>query len=197
MPDTANDIALLQALHRKDGQAFAHVYEAYGRPLVFFAEKLTGSRTAAEDIVTDTFIKLLQKNEVFASLQKLRSFLFTVTQHAALDYLRAEKRHAVSHRELLYLAGEVEEDVSRMLIHAQVIHALHTQIAKLPRRYRTVVQLSYIEGRPITEVAQQMGLAYKTIQNLKAKAIQLLRLRLLSDELIGGAGLFFLLSQLS
>ena len=95
-----------------------------------------------------------------------------------------------------YLDQGLEENADRKLIHSQVVDAIYRQIAQLPQQYRLVVQLSFIEGKSIPEVAEQMGLAYKTIQNLKAKAIQRLRLRLFKDELISITILFFFLLQL-
>src|SRR6266498_2637097 len=90
----ANDNELLIALKQGDNNAFNHVYSLFYRPLCYFAERLTGQHEIAEDVVAESFIKLLQKKPDFSNVKKLKSFLYTVTQNTCIDILRRNKKQS-------------------------------------------------------------------------------------------------------
>jgi RNA polymerase sigma factor (sigma-70 family) len=183
MTETADNISMLTALGRREEWAFNQVYRLYSRQLIYFTEKMTGSKEAAEDIVAESFIKILKKDEPFASEPQLKSYLFTIAQHASLDWLRAEKRHHSSQAEIKYLNKGSEEEIERTLIQTELLQTLYEEIEKLHPQYREIITRSFIQGESLTEISEKMGLAYKTVQNLKAKAVQQLRITLQEHKL--------------
>lgn len=179
-----SEIELLKAFQAGEDSAFTEVYEKYSRQLLFFTERLTGNKEVAEDIVADSFIKLMKRQENFSSLQKLKSYLFRIARNAGLDWLRAEKRHSACHDELKYLNQDAENEIEQIFIRSQIINYLYQEIENLPFRSREIITRSYLHGESLQEIAQEMKLAYKTIQNVKAKAVQQLRFKLLKDKLL-------------
>lgn len=176
MPGFNNDTELLTALHDKEPQALEEVFHTWYRQLCYFAEKLLEDPAAAEDIAVNCFVTLLERNPHFESLSKLRSFLFTVARNACLDVIKTEKRHTASHKELRYLASESEMDIERQLIRSEAIKILHAEIELLPPQCRRIIRLSFIEGKSVKEIAEEMQLAYQTVQNQKQRGIHLLRI---------------------
>jgi RNA polymerase sigma factor (sigma-70 family) len=183
MNETADNISILSALGKGEEWAFTHVYQLYSRQLLYITEKITGNKEASEDIVAESFIKILKKTTRFDSEPQLKSYLFTIAQHAALDWLRTEKRHHTSHTEIKYLNEGAEETVERTFIQSQLLQTLYAEIERLQPRYREIIIRSFIHRESLTEISEQMGLAYKTVQNLKAKALQQLRIKLQEQEL--------------
>lgn len=109
--------------------------------------------------------------------------MFTIAKNASLDWLRTQKRHHASHAEIKYLSENSEEEIERTFIRAELLQALYDEIEKLNPQYREIINRSFIQGESLTEISENMGLAYKTVQNLKAKAVQHLRLQLQNREL--------------
>jgi RNA polymerase sigma factor (sigma-70 family) len=186
-----NEQEVLAALSKGDHQAFSHIYNLYSRQLLFIVTRIAGNKETAEDIVAESFVKLLSRPGSFESLSKLKSYLFKTGQNACLDWLRAEKRHAFSHAEIKYLSPDAENLIERTVIHAEVLECLYAGIRKLPPKYAEIVERAYIRGESLAEIASAMDLRYKTIQNLKAKAIQELR-KFMSDSDYLKVMLFFL-----
>ena len=178
------DTELLNALKQGESHAFTDVYGMFYKPLCYFAEKITGDSSHAEDIATESFVKLLQKNPDFETLQHLKSFLYTTTKNACYDYLRMQKRHEQTHTEMKYLADISEEETEQAVIMAEVLQAIYTAINQLPAKYKTVLKLSLIEGLNNDEIVEQTGMAYQTVRNHKSEAIKLLRISLFKNERI-------------
>lgn len=116
----------------------------------------TGSRTEAEDIYQDVFLKLLDQPRTFDSDEHLKAWLIRVTINQARDYLRARTRRATDpledHREeaerLLAQAGSGDEETA-----SDVFSTLWDAIGHLPEDQRAVVNLFYVEELSIQEIA--------------------------------------------
>lgn len=113
----------------------------------------TGSRTEAEDIYQDVFLKLLDQPRTFDSDEHLKAWLIRV----ARDHLRTRTRRATDpledHREeaerLLAQAGSGDEEPA-----SDVFSALWDAVGHLPEDQRTVVNLFYVEELSTQEIAR-------------------------------------------
>ncbi len=173
-----SDMNFLLALRQQSPMAFDQLYAGYYRPLCYFAEELTGDPAAAQDLVTESFIKLLQRVADFDSTKSLKSFLYTVTRNACYDHLRAQGRHAHAHAEIRYLQGEQSGDADRLLIKAEVLQAIDTAIEKLPEKYKGVIRLALFEDKNNERIAEDLQLALQTVRNRKSEGFRLLRMAL-------------------
>jgi RNA polymerase sigma factor (sigma-70 family) len=165
-----------------DKHSFETLYRHRYLPVFHFIKRFVVDQQAAEDITTDTFLKVWKKRKDFAGLKKLDAFLFTVARRSSLNYLRDEKRHGLKNR-LLYAAGAPAEqpDLAEQEVAVRVYEYIYEEIGKLPEKMQTVLRL-HLEGVKNAAIAEQLGLAEKTVRNLKAEAIKTLRLRLSHTE---------------
>jgi len=192
-----NDIELLQALQKRDAKAFEQFYNQAVVGLCYFLENRVGDKPAAEDIATDSFIKVFKRIDDFPSIGKLKSFLYTTANNAAIDHINAKKRHNVSHEEIGYLSKGVEENVEVQFIRAEAMQAIYREIDNLPPQCREVVRLSIIEGQTIQEVAEEMNISYKTVQHYKTQGLKTLRIALSKNQLLPVTVLLTSLGMLS
>ncbi len=174
----------MASLQKGDEKAYARVYEQFVNQLFYFVVGIVKDRAAAEDICSETWVKAFRRVGDFATMAALRSFLVVTARNAAVDVLRATSQHANSHREIGYLTAGLEKDVEQLYITSEVLQHIYTAIESLPPQCREVVKLSLLEGRSIGEIAGQMNLAYKSVQNQKTKGMQLLRNSLLKSGLL-------------
>ncbi|MEV6597942.1 sigma-70 family RNA polymerase sigma factor [Actinoplanes sp. NPDC051346] len=96
-----------------------------------------------------------------------------------------------------FTAGAAEEMVTEaslnpeeMLLHRERIGYLHDAVAVLPERLRFVVEASFLQERPLAEVAADLGVTESRVSQLRTEALALLREGLTShmDQHDGGAG---------
>lgn len=169
-----NDQDIVELFKRQDIAGTRKLYDLYYRPLCYYAEKIIGNRQEAEDIVVETFLKLIRKREDFEKLSEVRSFLYTAARNASIDYLRKIKRQNQSHTELLYLSDPGFTDELEM-INTEVLSILYQEIENLPTQCAAVFKLIFFQRLSTSEVAGQLNISPKTVLNQKGKAIQVLR----------------------
>ncbi len=73
---------------------------------------------------------------------------------------------------------EQVENASGKLLMGELKERIHTAMNELPEQCRTIFQMSRFEGLKYQEIADEMGLSVKTIENQMGKALKLLRIKL-------------------
>jgi RNA polymerase sigma factor for flagellar operon FliA len=81
-----------------------------------------------------------------------------------------------------FAAGTAEDMVTEsalnpeeMLLHRERIGYLHDAVAVLPERLRFVVEASFLQERPLSEVAAELGVTESRVSQLRTEALALLR----------------------
>lgn len=150
--------------------------EHYAR-LCYFAAKFTGDRLAAEDVVQDAFLKLWNHTGAFEDMEA-RSFLYTTVRNACLNLIRHGKVEQKFAATVSDAPPEEQQLGLDLLIRAEVLGQIHQAVEMLPEGCRKVLKLAYFESLKNEEIAQQLGISVNTVKTQKARALQLLRLRL-------------------
>ena len=180
MSDVQFDLAAFQS---GDQQAIAELFRLYYRSLVYYAGSIVHDR---DDIVVESFVKLMKKTQDFASLQNIRAFLYVATRNACYNYLQSLKVDARSQKEIAYLHDPFSESSEKdyQWMDAEIIRVVLEEVEQLPPQCRQVFRLLFFEQKNTQEIADLMGLSVKTIRNQKARAIQLLQSSLLKKNLL-------------
>lgn len=157
-------------------QDFDWVFRAYYAPLRYFCEQATRTDTLSEDIVTDLFTKLWERNSSFESIDHIQAFLYRSAKNACINYLNKEKLHAQKH-ELIAAKINAEPAPNYLdhMIRAEVWAEIYRAIENLPSQCRKVISLSYIEGRSNQEIADELELSMQTVKNYKQRGLNVLR----------------------
>ena len=116
----------------------------------------------ADDVVQDTFMKLLKCRKTFDSDEHIRNWLIRVTINECKDVLKSmfHRKATLPLEEIESLPAEQKADYS------EVIGA----VAKLPSKYRDVVYLYYYEGYSAVEIGRILDKNTNTIYTLLARA---------------------------
>lgn len=177
-----NDTAFMSAFGRGEHQAFQTVYLQFARALRYFAEQLVQDQLVAEDITAEALVKSFHKHADFETLDKLKAYLYITVNNAALDFLKARKRHQAAHDQIHYLSAKEMDDVELSYIKAESIRALYNAIEELPEQSRKVITMLFVEEKKLSQIAQELNLSYNTVQNYRARGLELLRNKLLKSE---------------
>lgn len=177
-----NDIIV--SLRKGDPDALQTLLKHYYSALCLFAERLLGDSAAAEDIVGESFVKLWNKRTNFENHQNLKAFMYITIRNACLNHLKQQKRESLNQKQLAYFTGEKEEFVLNEMIRAEVLKEIMEEINNLPEQCRKVLKLGYLEGMKNQEIADLLNISIHTVKNQKARAIQLLKIRLRDRDLM-------------
>ncbi|MET3888413.1 RNA polymerase sigma-70 factor (family 1) [Chitinophagaceae bacterium OAS944] len=176
-------------------KAFELVFKEYYTQLVVFTAKITGSQDEAEDIVTEVFLGLFKRCNMFDSEPNIRAFLYVSCRNRCLNYLKSKKRHDVRSLEF---AEEIKDDTLleyEYSIMAEIVEAVQNSIDNLPEECQRIFKMLYYEELKPAEVAARLQISVNTVYVQKSRAISMLRLKL-GDHPVIIAWLFYILSLL-
>lgn len=138
--------------------------EYYG-PMVFRAAYgLVKNQHDAEDIAQEVFISLLKSAPAFESPEHQKAWLLRCTINRCKSQFRsAWHRHTTAMDETLSVPFTTEENLVLQAVNA------------LPKKYRSVMLLYYIEGYSTAETADILGLKQNTVLSQMARARAMLK----------------------
>jgi RNA polymerase sigma factor (sigma-70 family) len=148
-----------------DESAVGDLYDQYSSFVFGLARRVTGDRTAAEDVTQDVFVTCWERPEVFdPDRGRLRTFLGTLAHRRAVDWVRREearRRRAERDAALVVRVPDVEEMVSA-LASAERVRA---EVERLPAGQAEAIRLAYFGGRTYRQVAVQLGIPEGTAKS--------------------------------
>jgi len=89
--DTARDEALLKGMAAGESGAFDELFARHSGVVFSFLSRLIASQTDAEDLLQETFIRVLTHAKDFRAGAAFRSWLFTIARNVAYNALQKRK----------------------------------------------------------------------------------------------------------
>jgi RNA polymerase sigma-70 factor (ECF subfamily) len=153
-----------------DVDAFERIYRAYVGRVFALCLRLSGDRSAAEQLTQDTFVAAWERLSSFRGDAAITSWLHRIAVNTYLMETRGTKRYdarIITDDALTLDAVTLPRDVEQAI-------DLEQAIAALPPGARTVFVLHDIEGYRHEEIARMTGLAAGTLRAQLHRARQLL-----------------------
>jgi RNA polymerase sigma-70 factor (family 1) len=175
---------LLRRLSEGDEHAFNEVFSLFYQRISYMVVRLLGDAEDAKDILAEVFVKLWDRRTNFQSLAAMKAFLYVAARNRSLDHLKTKKRQEASRSGYAYWTDHPEE-VSALVLDAELVVQLEREIQALPAKCREIVQLAYYEGLSSEQIAQQLGISLQTVWNQKTTAMKKLRAAFLRNGMAG------------
>lgn len=159
----------------RDGEEIAYkaLFFKYYDWLCNYIYKLNDDYALSEDIVQDIIIKLWENRNTIVIQSSLKNYLFKSCHNQFLQHVRKEKIKLDFLDSLRWdILYEIysEEDVTQTKI-----NKLHELINELPPRCKDVFMKSKFEKKKYREIAEDMNISIKTVENQMSKALNYLR----------------------
>ncbi len=143
-------------------------------PLLRYATRLLGDRDRANDVVQDTFMRLMGQPVATIDGHAVE-WLFTVCRHRALDVLRKEGRMSRFEEGQVERVTAHEPRPGRALEEAETQAALLRLIDRLPPNQQEVIRLKFQNGFSYQEIARITQLSISNVGFLIHTAVARLR----------------------
>ncbi len=173
------DVLLLddEPRRRFEREALAHLDALYG-----FALKLARSRDDAEDLVSDTVLRALERWEQYRLGTNIRAWLFTILYHVFVSRKRRiDAREVPTHEgEDGWSAHEAvgEADPEGRFYDSFLDEEITRAIDELPEEYRVVVTLSDLHELRYAEIAEILGVPEGTVKSRLFRGRRILQRKL-------------------
>ncbi len=166
---------LIQKLREGNTSAYNYLFSEYYSWLCNYMLQLTNDRIIAEDLVQEVLIKFWEKRKTIAINSSLKSYLFKSCYNAFLQHIRSKK---IQFDRLDKMHWEVvsEATFENSLTETDIrLEKLHSLINQLPLRCRQIFILNKLNKKKYKEIALDMGISIKTVENQMSKALHFLR----------------------
>ncbi|ANN66680.1 sigma-70 family RNA polymerase sigma factor [Bordetella bronchialis] len=150
----------------------AALYMVHQPKLLRTALRILGSAELADDVVQDTYLKLLE-GPPLSTIREPVAYLFQTVRHLAIDYHR---RRAFEYR--LFAEEQDGENVmaadgaDNVVISQQALSLASAALASLSARTRRAFELYRLEGHTQRDIARDLGVS-TTLVNFMIRDAQL------------------------
>lgn len=153
-----DDSALLRRHLAGDAQAFGEIVDRYAGPLLRLSARLSGDSVLAQDLVQETFLRLVRLAPTLGAQRSLGAWLVEVCGNLSRDAMKTDARRrgrdAAAARPGDAVAapsgnGHAESDEAR--------DALEAALGDLPIRQRQAVVLRVWDALPYRDIAAALG----------------------------------------
>ncbi|MBL7806026.1 MAG: RNA polymerase sigma-70 factor [Saprospiraceae bacterium] len=167
----------LDAMRRGDESALRRIFDRHYPLLLADVYRLVPDESTCQDIAQDVFVELWRKRAELDIRISLRGYLRRSAVNRALNHIKTRKRLLLeSPDESTQHAEDTSGwEIDRKTSQENLETALHAAIENLPEKCRLVFSLSRFEQLSHKQIADQLGISVKTIENQITKAIKLLR----------------------
>jgi RNA polymerase sigma-70 factor, ECF subfamily len=166
---------VLETLRQGNESAFEMIFRTYYQPLCRYAYSFLQDKEEAEEVVQSAFITIWEKRTTLSIETSFKSYLYRMVRNTCLNVIKHEKvkqqhvAHELAVTEVAYEA--VTHKVQAAELETRISEAMKT----LPEQCRLVFQLSRFEELKYQEIADQLNISVKTVENHMGKALKLMR----------------------
>jgi len=166
------DSELANAIATGDDHAEALLYETYSKRVLYLALSERCSRTDAEDVRSETFLRVIQTLRAgkLRKPESLSSFIVGI----ALNIIREHNRQRGAHDPLTESQHEIPHEGSpeSAIVDREEARIILATAAQLNERDRNFLRMYYYEELPKPEIARALGIKEERLRLIKSRALK-------------------------
>jgi RNA polymerase sigma-70 factor (ECF subfamily) len=148
------------AVDTMDEDSFHILYGRTAAPLRAYVVRVLGSVTQADDIVQESYLRLLRQPTADQDLQRLRARLFRIASNLMIDHWRSLKHEA-------HAGADIEPSASAPDLPLRI--DMERVFRRLSPQQRQMMWLAYVEGAEHREIAAALGLREGSVKVLLSR----------------------------
>ena len=156
---------------------FEKVFKEHFKALHAYAYTILKDEDDAEEIVQNVFFKLWEKREQMNEISSLKAYLYRATYNESLNFLKHTKVRAAYETYIKSSMSEGDNAADKLGV-KELQQKINKALNELPEQCRTIFQMSRFEEMKYREIAEQLKLSVKTVENQMGKALRVLREKL-------------------
>ena len=157
-----------------DEQAFIAAYDEYAEAIFRYCYFRIYDRERARELMQETFTKAWEYLQKGNEIENLRAFLYKVAHNVCVNEAIRSKPYSLEEMQEKIGYDPADEDMSSPERDAETA-LLMTRLGELRPKDREVLTLRYLNGLPVTEIAEASGEAPNTVTVRIRRALDELR----------------------
>jgi RNA polymerase sigma-70 factor (ECF subfamily) len=178
---------IARALKRKDSEFIGRLVSQYHYRLLRYLIYLTSRREQAEELVQETWLRVLERAGQFNSSRRFEPWLFSIARNLAIDDLRRRQRAGLSTSDISDLEAGLEFPVSALdspfqaAARSEDAVRIANALGALEPIYREALLLRFQEELSLEEISQVTHAPVSTISSRIHRGLSMLRSALEGD----------------
>src|ERR1019366_8153342 len=166
---------LVELLSKGDHLAFSEIYSRFWQKLFVVAHNRLKEKYEAEDIVHDVFSSLwANRNKI--QIESLENYLATATKYMVLSKIKRKELQRIYYKTSSQSNPVFELSVETSMHCKRILEIVKIEVEKLPEKCKLIFKYSREEGMPVKQIAQELSISSKTVENQLNKALKKLKL---------------------
>lgn len=163
-------------LQPMEDSVFEEIYQATARPLWVYVARISGSATAADDILQETYLRFLRSPFDKPDVKEAKRYLYKIATNLVYKRFHEIKRESAREEKILSESSEIApDDFSEKIEMTQLF-------SRLKERERALLWLAHVEGYEHREIAKILKLNALSVRVLLYRARRKLELLLQSEK---------------
>lgn len=153
--------------------AFEAVFRQHYGVLCNYAHTYLRDRDEAEEIVQAAFLAFWEKRHSLEVHTSVKAYLFSMVRNASLNTLTRKKMQEKYAKEKLLTTDSSESN--QPVESDELAQRIAAALQKLPEQCRVIFTMSRFEELKYAEIAAELNLSVKTVENQIGKALKIMR----------------------
>lgn len=180
----AMDNDLVKKLKMGDIEAFDKLFNKYAGKLFAFAFKYLKSKEDTEGLVQNVFLKIWENRRNLKTDTSFKSFLFTIAYHEMCNVFRHRNYQQKVNENLTRQTSSSATTVEDNLDFKIALDKVDKLILELPETQRNVFIKSKKDGLTSRQIAKELNISSKTVDNYISMTLKFLKTRLKTEIMI-------------
>ena len=171
-PNTIHPEGIIHRLKQDDKTAVDDLFAFYYPRLYQFSKSILMMESEIEDVLQEVFLKIWLNRHKIQHTETFNAYIYTITKHEVLNLIRSKLKDN-NFREQLYLFAVAEEyQFQNKLEFEEIKSGIDRIVSNLPEKRQQIFILSRTNGLSNKEIAQQLNISEKTVEDHITHAIK-------------------------
>lgn len=169
---------IIGAIREGNERIFEETFRKYYQSLCNYANSILKEMDEAEEVVQNLFLSIWEKRSDLEINISLKSYLYRAVHNHCLNRIKHLKVREEYQQYAVNFYDASYESVSQTVMKNELETKIEEAIRKLPEQCRLIFRMSRFEDLKYHEIAEQLELSPKTVENQIGKALKILRVEL-------------------
>lgn len=169
---------IIGAIREGNERIFEETFRKYYQSLCNYANSILKEMDEAEEVVQNLFMSIWEKRNDLEINISLKSYLYRAVHNHCLNRIKHLKVREEYQQYATNFYDASYESVSQTVMKNELETKIEEAIRKLPEQCRLIFRMSRFEELKYHEIAEQLEISPKTVENQIGKALKILRVEL-------------------